>query len=211
MQSKRPSPALVVSIIALIVALSGTAVAAKFIITNSGQVKDGSLVGQDLAAGSVSKSRLSTGVQALLSRAPAAKAAGTQALEVHRLKGPDVADGSKAQVLSLDLPAGTYAVFAKATVEPFDYKNLLDTLLQTPRTIAASCTLDVAGTGDYAIEPILSFGSANPATLNVQATRTLAQPGKATLTCGPDTAVHWAARDASIIALQVAGTQRTEQ
>ena len=210
MQSKRPSPALVVSIIALVVALSGTAVAAKFIITNSGQVKDGSLVGQDLRAGSVTKSRLSTGVQALLGRTPTGKSAGTQALEAHRIKGPDVTDGGEAQVLSIDLPAGTYAVFAKATVEPFDYKNLLDTVLVEPHTVAASCTLDVAGTGDYAIEPILSLGSANPATLNVQATRTLAEPGKATLTCRPNYTVHWAARDASIIALQVAGTERTE-
>ena len=101
-------------------------------------------------------------------------------------------------------------MFAKATIEPFDYKNLLDTLLVNPHTIAGSCTLDVAGTGDYALAPILSPGSANPATLNMQATRTLAEPGKVTLTCRPNYQVHWAARDASIIALQVAGSERTE-
>src|SRR5690348_4164415 len=98
--SRRPSAALVVSIVALIVSLSGSAVAAKFLITNSGQVKDGSLQGMDLKAGSVSKSRLSSGVQSLLERTPpAAKAAGTKAIEVHRKGGPDVTDGGEATVL----------------------------------------------------------------------------------------------------------------
>ena len=209
--SRRPSAALIVSIVALVVSLSGSAVAAKFLITNSGQVKDGSLQGFDLKAGSVSKSRLSSGVQALLGRAPAAKAAGTQAIEVHRIKGPDMPDGGEATVLDMTLPAGTFAVFAKATVEPFDYKNLLRTLLEEPRTIAASCTLDVAGTGDYSLQPILSLGSANPATLNLQATRTLAEPGTVTLKCRPSEKVHWAGRDASIIAMQVNETSREER
>jgi hypothetical protein len=209
MQSK-PSPALVVSIIALIVALSGTAVAAKFIITNSGQVKDGALAGSDLRAGTITKSKLSSGVQSLLGGATA-KAAGTQAIESHRVKGPDVANGGATQVLDLDLQPGIYVVLAKATIEPFiNDRGLLDTLFKDPKTVGGACTLDVAGTGDYAIQPIVSPGSANPSTLNLQLTRTLDAPAKATLTCQADK-VHWAARDSSIIALQVAGTQRSER
>ena len=208
----KPSPALVVAVIALIVALSGTAVAAKFIITNSGQVKDGSLVGQDLRAGTVSKSRLSKGVQGLLSGAPTAKAAGTQAIESHRIKGPDQPDGGSAQVLDLALEPGTYAVFAKATLESIiNDRGLLDTLLKDPKTVGGSCVLDVAGTGDHAIQPIVSPGSGNPATLNLQLTRTLDAPATATLTCQTSDKIHWRASNASIIALQVAGTQRTER
>jgi hypothetical protein len=209
MQSKRPSPALVVATIALIVSLGGTAVAAKFLITSSRQVKDGSLIGADLRSGSVTKSRLSSGVQSLLAGGAGAKA-GTAAIEAHRIKGPDVPNGGKTQVLDLDLAPGTYAVFAKATVEPFiNDQGLLDTLLKDPKTVAGACTLDVGGTGDYAIQPVISPGSANPSTLNLQLTRTLSSPTTAVLTCQVD-GVHWAARDTSIIALKVASTERHE-
>src|SRR4051812_11873339 len=67
----------------------------------------------------------------------------------------------------------TNAVFAKATVEPFDYKNLLDTVLVEPHTVAGSCTLDVAGTGDYSIEPILSLGSQALGAIGLDALRDL--------------------------------------
>jgi hypothetical protein len=208
----KPSPALVVAVVALIVALSGTAVAAKFIISNSGQVKDGALTGQDLRAGTVTKSRLSSGVQSLLKGGPTAKAAGTQAIEAHRIKGPDVPQGGSAPVLDLELQPGTYAVFAKAIVESIiNDRGLLDTLFKDPKTVGGTCTLEVGGTGDYAIEPIVSPGSGNPATLNMQLTRTLDAPTKATLSCSADPKLHWRASDASIIALQVAGTTRTEK
>jgi hypothetical protein len=210
MQSKRPSPALVVATIALIVSLGGTAVAAKFLIVSTSQVKNGALIGADLRPGSITKNRLSPGVQGLLKGGAAGGGAGTSALEAHRLKGPDVANGGKAEVLSLDLAPGTYAVFAKATVEPFiNDRGLLDTIFKDPKTVGGACTLDVGGTGDYAIQPVISPGSANPSTLNLQLTRTLSTPTKAVLTCQVD-GIHWAGRDASIIALQVAHTERSE-
>src|SRR3954452_16128875 len=156
MKSK-PSPALVVSIIALVVALSGTAVAAKILITSSSQIKNGAVHGSDLAKATVTKSRLSTGVQSLLGRGGGSTDVspnGTQALEAHRINGPDVAAGGSSKVLELALAPGTYAVFAKATMTPYiNDQGLLDTLTKDNRTIGGACTLDVNGTGDYAVEP----------------------------------------------------------
>jgi hypothetical protein len=199
----KPSPALVVSIIALVVALGGTAVAAKILITSSGQIKNGV----------VSKSKLSSGVQSLLTRVGGSSVVapnGTQAIEAHRLNGPDMPTGGSAEVLSLALSPGTYAVFAKATMSSYiNDQGLLDTLFKDPKTIGGACTLDVNGTGDYSIEPIVSPGSANPVTLNTQLTRTIDAPGKATLTCQADK-VHWSGGNASIIALRIGSSSRTE-
>lgn len=210
MKSK-PSPALVISIIALVVALGGTAVAAKILITSSSQIKNGAVTGSDLRKGTVTKSRLSSGVQSLLGGGgTSAGPNGTQAIEAHRLNGPDVPKGGSAQVLELALSPGVYAVFGKADMTAFiDDQGLLDTLTKDNKTVGGACTLDVNGTGDYSVEPIVSPGSANPVALNMQLTRSLDVPSKATLTCQADN-VHWAASNASIIALKVGSTSRTE-
>jgi len=210
--SRKPSPALVISIIALVVALGGTAVAARILITSSSQIKNGSVHGSDLAKATVTKSRLSTGVQSLLGGSGGGAVApnGTQANEAHRLNGPDVPKGGSSKVLELALAPGTYAVFAKATMTSYiEDQGLLDTLTKENRTIGGACTLDVNGTGDYAVEPLVSPGSANPIALNLQLTRTIDVPGTATLTCQADN-VHWSAANSSIIALKVGSSSRTE-
>ena len=199
MQSK-PSPALVVSIIALVVALSGTAVAAKFLITRSGQIKNGV----------VTKSKLSTGVQSLLGSGGASPGTSdTQAIEAHRLNGPELATGGSSKVLELSFGAGTYAIFAKATITPVKDEGLLGTLGDPNRTVSGECTLDVNGTGDFAIHGLGSASTAAPATYNLQLTRTIDVPGKATLTCKADD-VHWNGGNASIIAIKVGTSTRTE-
>lgn len=208
--SRKPGPALVVSIIALVVALSGTAVAAKILITSSSQIKNGTIRGADIAKGTITKSKLSSGTLSAITGSGVVNPNGTQALEAHRLNGPDVPKGGSAQVLELALSPGTYAVFAKATMSSFiNDQGLLDTLFKDNKTIGGACTLDVNGTGDYGIEPLVSPGSANPITLNLQLTRTMDTPGKATLTCQADN-VHWAAGNASIIALKIGSSTRTE-
>ena len=50
-KARRPSPALIVSIIALIVATAGTATAATIVVRNSGQIKNGAVKSVDLANG----------------------------------------------------------------------------------------------------------------------------------------------------------------
>jgi hypothetical protein len=212
MQSRKPSPALVISIIALVAALSGTAVAARVLITSSAQIKNGAIHGVDLHNGTISKSKLTPAtIRSLKGGSGQAAPTDAQAIEAHRLNGPDVPAGGSSSVVELALGPGTYAVFAKATVTPYIQDNgLLDTLLKDNKTIAASCSLDVNGTGDFAIEPIVSFGSANPVTLNTQLTRTLDAPGRAILTCKAEKPVHWSGGNASIIAMKVGSTSRVE-
>ncbi|MFL5843804.1 MAG: hypothetical protein ACJ762_03855 [Solirubrobacteraceae bacterium] len=212
MKSHRPSPALVVSIVALIVALGGTAVAAKVLITSSAQIKNRTISGLDLKDGAITKRQISKSTLSSLKAAPSSGGSSdTQALESHRQTGPDVAAGGSQQVASLALQPGVYAVFAKTTITPFITDDgLLDTLFKDEKTRAAECNLDVSGTGDFATAPIVGPGSTNPATLNVQATRTLDGPGSATLTCKTAAQAHWQASNTSIIALKVGGSTRTE-
>jgi hypothetical protein len=210
MQSRKPSPALVVSVIALVAALGGSAVAAKVLITSSAQIRDGSVRGVDLRNGTITKRKLASSALKGLSGSSIEGSDTTQAIEAHRQQGPDLADGGSAAVAELALPAGTYAVFAKTTVTPYTSDaGLLDTLLKANKTIASECTLDVDGTGDFSIAPIVSPGSMNPATLNMQLTRTLNAPGTATLTCKTDQ-IHWNAANTSIIAMKVGSTARSE-
>jgi hypothetical protein len=210
MRSK-PSPALVISIVALIVALGGTAVAAGIFITSSSQIKNGTIRGADLRKGTITKSRLAPGILGTITGSSVVTPNGTEALEAHRHLGPDMAQGGSAAVLELALPSGTYAVFGKATMTPYIKDDgLLDTLFRERKTIGGACTLDVNGTGDYAIEPMVSPGSTNPVTLNTQLTRSIDAPGKATLTCQSTDKVHWSAANTSIIALRVGSTSRTE-
>ncbi|MCW2990805.1 MAG: hypothetical protein JWM73_1399 [Solirubrobacterales bacterium] len=208
MQSRKPSPALVVSIVALVVALSGTAVAAKILITSSAQIKNRTISGLDLKDGAITRRQIANStLQAL---AGTASPGGTAAIEAHRQSGPDMPNGGSTQILDLALTPGVYAVFAKTTITPFVTDNgLLNTLAKDNKTIGAECTLDVNGTGDFAISPVVSPGSTNPTTVNVQVTRTLDAPGKATLTCKVDQA-HWQAANTSIIALKVNSSTRTE-
>jgi hypothetical protein len=211
MKLHRPSPAMVVSIIALIVALGGTAVATtKLLITSTSQVKDGVLTGKDLRDGSVASRDLSRSLLVHVLQGPSSGSSDTSAVEAHRLTGPDVTKGGKAPVASLDLQPGVYAVFAKVNMTPnVTDQGLLDTLFKSNKTIIGSCTLDVAGTGDYTAGALVSPGSQNPLTLSTQVTRTLDQPATATLTCQADQ-VPWRAADASIIAMRVGNSTRTE-
>lgn len=214
MQSRKPSPALVVSIIALVAALGGSAVAAKVLITSSAQIKNGAVRGVDLRNGTITKKKLSAGTIRSLSGSSVAgssvAADSSAAVEAHRLNGPDLPKGGSSSVAELALAPGTYAVFAKTTITPtFEDNGLLDTVLKDDKTIPASCTLDVGGTGDFAIAPLVTPGSGYPATLNAQLTRTLAAPATATLTCKADD-VHWTAANTSIIAVRVGSTTRTE-
>lgn len=213
MQSRKPSPALVVSIVALIVAMGGTAVAAKVLITSSSQIKNKTIRGVDLKKGAITKTRLAKGIRDRLGGGTSAPVGPgtTTASETHRQTGPDVVEGGPSLVAELPLQPGVYTVFAKTVITPFITDDgLLDTLLKDDKTRAAECTLDVNGTGDFATAAIISPGTTNAATLNTQLTRTIDSPGKATLTCQAAPQAHWQASNTSIIAVRVGGSTRTE-
>lgn len=209
MQSRKPSPALVISIIALVAALGGTAVAAKVLITSSSQIKDRTVRGVDLRDGTITSRQISKST--LRNVVGSSVESDTAAIEAHRLTGPDMPTGGSQQVLELALKPGVYAVFAKTVITPFRSDNgLLELLGRDDRIVAGECNLDVTGTGDFSSEQLAGFGSAGAVTLNTQVTRTLDAPGKATLTCKTSEPVHWQASNSSIIALRVGSSSRNE-
>lgn len=213
MLHRRPSPALVVSIVALVVASSGTAVAAShYLITNSKQIKNGvitgadirngSLTGHDIKPGSIDASELKASLRQAATTPP------TKALEAYRKTGPQVANGGEAKVATLTLDPGAYALFAKVNMTPDVQDNgLLNTLFKQNKTIEGRCVLDVSGDQDQSAGALVSPGSQNVLMLEMQITRTLAAAGQATLTCNADD-VNWHASDASIIALPVGDATR---
>src|SRR3954470_19644132 len=96
---RRPSPALVISIVALVMSCGGTAAAARFLITSSKQIKNGAVTGADVRDGSLTARDLAAGA---LPRATD----GGAATEAYRKTGPELPDGGSATVATLDLPAG---------------------------------------------------------------------------------------------------------
>src|SRR4051794_6963624 len=103
----RPSPSLVISIIALVVATAGTATAAGVLIRNSSQVKAGAISGSDIKNHAITTSKLSGGVTALIDQ-------GVVATEAVRKSGPLVANGGQSLVVAMpNVPAGAYLFMAK--------------------------------------------------------------------------------------------------
>ena len=78
MRIGKPSPALVISIIALLFAMTGTGIAAKSLITGK-QIKDGSITAKDLANGAVTQKKLGKGAVATGNLAPKAVTSGVLA------------------------------------------------------------------------------------------------------------------------------------
>ena len=211
MKVSRPSASLVVSIIALVVALSGTAVATTTVLVrNSGQIKNGAVHGVDIANGTISSKKLKPSTLASItgSSTDAPSGAATTASETHRAKGPEVPNGGDAQVASLDLAPGKYVITSKVNVVPDVDVTPLDTLDKENRTQIAHCTIKVGELGDYSTAPVESPGSSFADSLSMQLTTQISQATPAILTCGAD--LHWRAADASIIAIRVGGVDRKE-
>lgn len=225
MRITRPTPAMVVAIIALIVACAGTATAAGVIlIRSSSQVKAGSLNGSDLKSksitnrnlasgavngrtikdGSVSSKELSSGVKSALA------SQGLTATESVRRDGPTVPGGGSQRVATLSgLAPGTYALLAKTVISPVNPSaGLVQDLLKGSKTASAHCRLDSAGDGDDVIVPVGSPFSLYANTLNLQLTRTLAAATDIVLTC--DVNAGWKAGNTSIVALKLAGSTRVD-
>jgi hypothetical protein len=215
MKLGRPSPALVISIIALIVACTGTAFAATIINSSSqikngavisADVKDGSLQSRDLRKGALTESRLSAGVVRKLSARAASSDA--TAFELVRKAGPEAQPANVGiRVATLPVPAGAYKVTAKtimtALVPP---QNPIETLLQNDAALGGRCRLDAAGDADESFMNIVITQRQTPATLTMQITRTVGEPADFTLDCAAD--VAWRLSETSIIATKVSNINR---
>jgi len=223
MQVKRPSPALVISIIALCVALGGSATAATVLIKNSAQVRAGAINGSDIknrsiagidlangavnatkiAKGTITNDNLSAGVRNQFS------SQGFSATEVVRKAGPAQGPGVARVATLAALAPGTYAISAKTILAPNNPdRGILGEIDRDQKTIPGHCVLDAAGDRDDATGPIVLPFTNTPQTLNLQMTRTLASAADVTLTC--DSSIEFRASDTSIIALKLSGSSRTD-
>jgi hypothetical protein len=200
---RRPSPSLVISIIALVVATAGTATAAGVLIKNSSQVKAGAISGSDIKKNGITTAQLSKGLLALINTS------GPVATEAVRKTGPTVKNGGQALVVAMpNVPAGSYLFMAKMTMSPEIQDLGLGEILRQPKTGGGHCVLDAGGDVDDGRQAILSPESQTPSTLNMQLTRTLGKPSDVVLNC--DANIGWHGNDASIIAIKLASTSRTD-
>jgi hypothetical protein len=225
MKIHRPSPALVISIVALVVALGGTATAASVLIknssqirsgaVNSGDIRNGSVQGVDIRSGAVGDRQLKNNavtqdkLSASLRSSLRGGSSGFTATEVVRKAGPDnQAPGQRVVATMTQLPAGTYALYAKTTLSPIIDDQGLGELFRQTKTGDGHCQLDAAGDVDDARTTILSPYSQHPSTVNLQMTRTIDTPIDVKLVC--DSNIPWKASDTSIIALKLQGSSRSD-
>ena len=217
---RRPSPALVVSIVALVMATAGTATAAKFVITSSSQikngavrgadVKDGSIAGRDLRDGTVDGEKIRNGTVSIDDLEAPARAAlqasQTNALEAFRKDGPQgVEPGEVMRVATLsNIPPGTYAIFAKTVLTPTEATG---GVFEQGKPVGGHCVLDAGGDRDETRVLLSTPGALSPGELNLQITRGFGDTGSAALDCDTSNA-KWNATDTSIIAIRVGSAPR---
>jgi hypothetical protein len=204
MKISRPSPALIVSIVAVVIACAGTATAASVLIKNSSQVKTGAINGTDIKDGSVQKKDLAASVTSALT------SQGFTATEASRRAGPSETPAGQHDVATMSqLAPGTYALFAKTTISPSITSQGLGELLRLTKTVSAECVLSAGGDEDHARQAIASPYSTSPSTVNMQMTRTLDAPTDIKITCTVND-YKWSATDTSIIALKLSGSSRSD-
>ena len=140
---RRPSPALVISLIALFVSLGGGAYA---LTVTGGQVRNGSLTGKDIKRDSLSGAQIRESKVGKVPRARVADRVGrrtvgqvtTQAF-FGAQKSPKGFTGDPTVIGTLSLPAGSYIISAKVTAS-----NTASSTLQAKCTLRAGSSEDQA-------------------------------------------------------------------
>jgi hypothetical protein len=214
MKNRVPSPALVISIISLVVACSATGYAAT-VISNSSQVKRGAINGTDIKNKSVkggdigSKTIQSSNLSksALKSLGGGGGGGNDSAIEVTRKSGPENQPGNQnIKVVDMTLGAGAYIITAKVTQQAFPNTGLL---AQPGVSIALGhCKLDAAGDVDDSLELIAANQRSAAATHVMQVTRTLGAGSVVQIIC--DAGLTWRTSNATIIAQKVGSVTKTD-
>ncbi len=216
MKLGRPSPALVISCIALIAACAGTAYA-KTLITSSSQIKNGVVASQDIKNGTVQNIDIKDGtittkkLKSGKANTGSAAAVGAQtAYHVTRRAGPEAQPANQVvKVASLTVPAGAYVVSAQtvmtALVEP---QNVVEGLFMDPIAVGGRCKLSAAGDEAQSLQNVVINKRQAPATLAMQTTRTIGAPAEFFLECSAG--VAWRLSETSIIATKVSDIVLTQ-
>jgi len=220
MRKFKPSPSMAVAITALVVASTGTGLAASgVLIKRSSQIGKGVIKGRNIAADTIAASNLQAKVRSLLggvsgkglsSPPPTSTSGLPKATEVFRTSGPlGNAAGATTKVLTLKgLAAGTYMLIGKAELSSTT-KPGNGLLIGEAMSGGGMCTLDAVGDADVGAAPIQTPFSNTPATLTMFLTRTIAGPTDITISC-TSTNVGWSANNSSITAIQLASSTKTQ-
>ena len=201
MKLRPPSPALVISFIALVVACTGTAIAAT-VITSSGQIKNGAVLSADIKDGSVQARDIRNGTITAnkLRTAPAAAAGASTAYHAVRKAGPEAQPANQLiRVATLTVPAGAYKVSANTVMTALPGpQNPIQALVQDNLAIGGRCILDASGDATESLQNVVINQRQVPATFSMQTTRTVAAQSDFTLDC--TAGIAWRLSETSIIA-----------
>jgi hypothetical protein len=210
MKLRTPSPALAISIIALCVALGGSAYAATQI--TSKDIRNGTIQNVDVKPGTIQSTRLSSGVQKILKKkgASSAATAGTVSTEAIRKSGPEnQPPGGLVTIASMTIPPGAYVITANTVMTAFTgTTNILAALFGSNGSRGGTCTLDAAGVDAVSYQTIAVNDRQTPATLGMQETRTVAAPMDIRLDCSAT--IPWRLSETSIIATKVGSITLTQ-
>lgn len=209
MKLRPPSPALAISITALVIACTGSAVAAT-VITSS-QIRNGTIRGVDIKNGTINSKKLSKGSQNLLFGKKKSSASTSHiAYEAVRKAGPEnVPANAITTVATLTVPAGAYSVSANVIMTAFAGEtNPLQALLGANGSLGGTCTLDTGGPVHSSTGTIIVDNRQTPTTLSMQMTRTVNAPTDFLLKCSAN--APWRASETSVIATKVDSVSLTE-
>lgn len=213
MKTRVPSPALVISIIALVVACTATAYAAT-VITRSSQIKNGVVTGADIKnrsikGGDIRKSTIQTNnlSKSTLKRIDGGGGGNESAIEVTRKSGPENQPAHQnIKVVEMSVPAaGAYVISAKTTQQAFPPGGVLP----PPVSVAlGQCKLDAAGDVDVSLELIAANQLSAAGQHYMQMTRTLGAGSVIAIIC--DSSRPWRTSNTSIIAHKVGSVKKTD-
>ena len=201
MKLRPPSPALAISITALVIACTGSAVAATIITTN--QIRNGTIQNVDIKNSTIGLGKLSKGAQNLINAKKSPAPTGRIAYEAVRKAGPEgVPANVITTVATLTVPAGAYSVSANMIMTAFAGEtNPLQALLGANGSLGGTCTLDAGGPVHSSTGTIIVDNRQTPTTLSMQLTRTVGAPTDFLLKCSAN--APWRASESTIIATSV--------
>ncbi|HEV2777653.1 MAG TPA: hypothetical protein VGV90_18830 [Solirubrobacteraceae bacterium] len=208
MKLRPPSPALAVSIVAVVIACTGSAVAATLITGQ--QIRNGTVTGADIKDGSLLSKELSKGTQNLIRKSSTGSTGNKVAFEAIRKSGPEgVPANVITRVATLRVPAGAYSVQANMVMTAFaGPTNPLEALLGANGSLGGTCTLNAGGPTHSSTGTIVVNDRQTPTTLSMQLTRTVGAPTDFFLECSSN--APWRASETSIIATTVDSVTLTD-
>ncbi len=208
MKLRPPSPALAVSIIAVVIACTGSAVAATVI--TSKQIRNGTIQNADIKDGTILSKKLSKGTQDLIKKKARAAPTGRIAHEVIRKSGPEgVPANVITRVATLTVPAGAYSVQANMVMTAFAGPTApLEALLGANGSLSGTCSLNAGGPTHSSTGTVVVNDRQTPTTLSMQLTRTVGAPTEFALDCS--STAPWRGSETSIIATSVDSVSLTE-